>query len=113
VVATTMSITNLTHESFLRLLVEKYENKRFNLLVKTRKLDGDEKVLKFCNRMISKTIIPKPFQVSIKLSPGGCIAWDLKTEQVSTTFEGDDVIICRFFDNRQYCKVLIITSDPI
>lgn len=101
------------HEILIADVLDRFDGKVFNLLVTSQKSGGTEKVLRYCNRTLGGVVIARPLQVSIRLSPGGCIAWDLVAEQVSIAFEDKNVVICRFFDNRQYRKVLLLTSDPI
>ena len=109
----TMSVVPKSHEMIFNELLERLDGKTFNMLVEVGNAGGVIKVLKYCNRSLGGVEILKPFRASIRLSPGSCIVWDLRAEGVSINFGEEDIKICRFFDNRQYRKVLTLTSDPI
>lgn len=112
--AIVMTLNRDNHILFLAEILRIFQDKEFNVLVQTKKI-GDEtiKELKFCSRKIGLQRVVGTNQVSIKLEPGYCIAWDLKTESVLASVEEDKVIITRFWNNRQYRKVVILTTNPI
>lgn len=74
------------------------------------------KELRFCNReIVNSLMIVKGGQISIGLSPGGSIAWDINAEDVlfSIDEKSKRIWIQRFFENRQRAKYMLLTLDPI
>lgn len=111
----TMTLNADMHKVFYDELVRTFEGKSFNVLVQTCSIgDLKPKVLKYCGRTLGTVRILKPSQASIRLNPGGRIAWDLVVEYVAVVFEAPEkVVIQRFFSGRQYRKLIVVTTDPI
>lgn len=111
-----MTLNGKNHLAFLNRIVKEFSDRKFNVLVQTYRVgELEPHVTKFCGRQIAGEAKVNGVQMSISLSPGGSIAWDLKVESVVVFFDkvSGDIWIQRFFENRQRYKLVKLTINPI
>lgn len=114
-----VNLTMSNHESYARSIIEILQGKSFNVLttsvgyVKHGGVVTVPKVLKYCHRKLSGLMHLKEGQVSIEMTPGGSIAWDLNLGRVVIVFKNnEDIEIQRLFTKEKWKKILI-TQNPI
>lgn len=90
-------------------IVARLTGRVFNILITT----SENKQLKFCNRQLSGKVLVRDGQMSIALTPGGTIAWDLNVEEVDLEFGfNGDILLTRVFKTGRK-KTMYITTGPI
>ncbi len=110
-----MLMTKGGHLGYAKAILDYFGDQIFNVLVIAMSLGDETPIIdqKFCGRVFVGELVEKDGQVSMPMSPGGSIAWDLNTDQLAIYLHENDYYIYRFIENRQRFKLYILTKNPI
>jgi len=110
-----MTVNLKNQESFVERILGFLGSGSFNLLIETFELGAKEpRRFKYCHRVWNDRYTLNQNQLSIPLSPGKSIDWDLKVERVVVCFESDgDILISRIFEKQKRRLILKLTRSPI